>query len=213
MPQRTTLSYAVLGLLSIRPMSAYDIVQGYNRSLGMILSRSEASIYDEPKKLARDGLVTSHDEQRGRRSVAIYEITDDGKRALATWRDTEPAFPAIDAEPALRVIFADLDDTDDLRNAVHSFRRQAVERAAFQRSMAEEYLARSGPFQERQPVVALGGAFVAKLFAAYIEWCDDALAALDVWELGGEERAAWGVEGIQRLARLLDAHLPPVEES
>ena len=132
---------------------------------------------------------------------------EDGHAVLADWRATEPGFPLIDAEPILRLVFADVDQLADLRNSVQAFRDQTIERGAFQRSMADEYRDRKGPFQDRQPIVALGGLFVASLHETYLRWCDDALAALDAWERGESARADWGESGVIRLADLLDRAL------
>jgi len=51
----TTTSYAVLGLLSIRPWSSYELTQQMDRSLGRIWPRAASKLYEEPKKLTARG--------------------------------------------------------------------------------------------------------------------------------------------------------------
>ncbi len=181
-PTRTTLSYAVLGLLSLRPMNAYELVQGYGRSLGQVMSRSEAAIYAEPRRLEADGLVTHTEQARGRRTVPVYDITDAGRAELHTWLGSPPTFPQVDAEPALRVLFADQGDVAQLRATVVAFREEAITRALGLKAITEEYVGRTGPYQDRFPVVLISGRFVSDLFTTYVRWCDWALEAIDAWE-------------------------------
>ncbi len=194
----------MLGLLSLRPMSAYELVQGYGRSLGQIMSRSEAAIYAEPKRLEAAGLVSGTDEMRGQRVVAVYRITDAGLADLEAWRHRESAYPLVDAEPVLRVVFANQDDPRHLRTTLLTFREEALARAVALRAVADEYLGGAGPHQGRAPLVALSGRFVIDLVTTYVRWCDWALDALDAWDGDGDARS-WAVEAFATFATDLDA--------
>ena len=55
----TTTSYAILGLLAIKPWSTYELAQQMDRSLGRIWPRAQSKLYEEPKKLVARGLVAS----------------------------------------------------------------------------------------------------------------------------------------------------------
>lgn len=191
MAARTTVSYAVLGLLSLRSMNAYELVQGYGRSLGIVMSRSDAAIYAEPKRLEADGLITHTDLPRGRRVVPVYSITDAGRDELRAWLGSPPAFPQVDAEPILRVVFANLEDLDQLRANIAAFRADAVARAIGFAAVGHEYQAQQGPYQHRSALVALSGRFVADLFDTYVRWCDWALDALDDWQRTDGSTEAW----------------------
>jgi PadR family transcriptional regulator AphA len=199
---RTTLSHAVLGLLSLRPMTAYELVQGYERSLGQIMSRSEAAIYAEPRRLEAAGLVAHQDQVRGRRVVAVYDITEAGRAALQDWLAHPEGFPMVDAEPVLRVAFADPSDPAPLRAIVSAFREATLARLAVSRAVVEEYRRGSGPYQHRATVVAMSGSFVVELFATYLRWCDRMLAGLDGWTDDGAS-AAWAAGTIDEMARLI----------
>ena len=50
-PRPTTSTYAVLGLLAIRPWSAYELAQQATRSLRYAHPRSESHVYEEAKRL------------------------------------------------------------------------------------------------------------------------------------------------------------------
>jgi DNA-binding PadR family transcriptional regulator len=212
-PTRTTLSYAVLGLLALRPMNAYDLVQGYRRSLGQVMHRSEAAIYAEPKRLEADGLLTSTEEQRGRRVVPVYEITDTGRAELRSWLDAPPTFPLVDAEPVLRAVFADQGDLEQLRRSLAAFRDDALTRSFALQAIPREYLRAAGPYQHRSPLVALSGRFVVDLYVLYVHWCDWALAAVDAWLDGRVRPDEWALEQFAgmagELAHLTEGRVPP----
>ena len=55
----TTTSYAILGLLAVRPWSTYELTRQMDRSLGRFWPRAESKLYEEPKKLAAQGLAPS----------------------------------------------------------------------------------------------------------------------------------------------------------
>src|SRR5689334_13380547 len=89
-----TTSYALLGLLRLRPHTAYDLTQQASRSLAFVWQTSESQLYEEPKRLVRLGLVAADEEPAGpRRTRTVYEITDAGRDALAAWLATPPSPP------------------------------------------------------------------------------------------------------------------------
>ena len=71
----TTTSYAVLGLLAVKPWSSYELTRQMDRSLGRIWPRAVSKLYEEPKKLVSHGLATASTEQNGQRTRTVYAIT------------------------------------------------------------------------------------------------------------------------------------------
>src|SRR5215469_8270629 len=110
----TTTSYAVLGLLAIKPWSSYELTQQMDRSLGRVWPRAVSKLYEEPKKLALHGLATAATERNGGRTRTIYSITDEGRQALRTWLADPAAGPVLESEQLLKVFFADHGSTKDL---------------------------------------------------------------------------------------------------
>jgi len=85
----TTTSFAVLGLLSERPMSGYDVLTATKLSVGQFWSMSRAGIYRELERLERLGYVTGSDvAQQDRPAKRIYELSPAGRDALQQWLDT-----------------------------------------------------------------------------------------------------------------------------
>lgn len=208
MAERTTTSYAVLGLLALQPMSAYELTQRYKRSVGIGSPRGDSSIYNEPKRLVADGLAAARDEQRGRRTVAVYEITATGRDALRAWLAQPSAFPTIEAEAVVRVLFADQGDPDDLRQTLEQLARGAAARRRALAEIALEYVAGDGPFPERHDLVSLTGRFALDLFDFLEGWATWALDAVDSWPEDRAEREPWAM-AVSRDLAAREHLLPP----
>src|SRR5260370_32340563 len=74
----TTTSFAILGLLSVRPWSAYELTGQMKRGLRYTWPRTETPIYQEPKNLLAHGLATARTEATGERQRSVYSITAQG---------------------------------------------------------------------------------------------------------------------------------------
>src|SRR5688572_20716249 len=79
----TTTSYAILGLLALKPWTTYELAQQMQRALGQFWPRAESKLYEEPKKLVAHGFARSSSEMVGKRPRTVYSITPKGRRALA----------------------------------------------------------------------------------------------------------------------------------
>jgi PadR family transcriptional regulator AphA len=77
---------ALLGLLSLGPMSGYDIRQLIPQSIGHFWSESYGQIYPGLKRLAAAGLAEKKTErQKGRPDRHLYSLTAAGRRQLQQW--------------------------------------------------------------------------------------------------------------------------------
>jgi DNA-binding PadR family transcriptional regulator len=182
-PRPTTSTYALLGLLAIRPWSAYELAQQATRSLRYAHPRTESHLYEEAKRLLALGWATSHTEHHGRRPRTIYEITGEGRAALDAWFATPPRDPQLDFEPLLRLLFADQTDKATLdrclEETAESARRlfdDGVER------LLRPYLSDDpGPFPDRRHIAALVAAFVADYLHLIERWSEFARDEIRSW--------------------------------
>src|SRR6516165_8481292 len=113
-PPLTTTSYAVLGLLSIKSWSSYELTRQMDRSLGRIWPRAVSKLYEEPKKLVDYGYARASIERQGQRSRTVYAITANGRRALASWLHEPGEGPVLEFEQLLKVFFAESGTKEDL---------------------------------------------------------------------------------------------------
>jgi DNA-binding PadR family transcriptional regulator len=181
-PQPSTLSYAVLGLLAIRPFTANELKVQAERSLDWLWRRSERALYAEPKRLVALGWATTTERTLGRRSVPEYHITPEGHQAVRDWLTTPPALPTTEAEVALRVMFADLGDLDDLRQALLATRRQLAVNVRDQTlDQYGDYLETGGPYPERLHLIALIADFMRRYTDMLDEWTTASLKEIENW--------------------------------
>ena len=89
---RSSTEYAVLGMLTLRPMSGYDIRATIGESIAYFWTESYGQIYPTLKRLTKEKLVTRRAEKVGGRERHVYAVTAAGRDALADWL-REPAQP------------------------------------------------------------------------------------------------------------------------
>lgn len=179
--QPTPTTYALLGLLAVRPWSAYELVGQIGRSLHYFWPRSEAHVYAEAKRLVRLGFARADTEANGKRTRTVYAITDTGRASLREWLRTEPAPPQIEIEALLRLMFADHGSADDLLAALRST-RAAVD-ATKRKGMAQirDYLETGGPFPQRLHIIALMTSFYVDFLDLVSRWTRLAEAEAEGW--------------------------------
>ncbi|RSS99219.1 MULTISPECIES: PadR family transcriptional regulator [Streptomyces] len=84
-----SLRHALLGLLSERPASGYDLLKRFDTSLATVWPATQSQMYTELSKLAAAGLIgVSAEGPRGRKE---YTLTDEGLAELRHWlTETKP---------------------------------------------------------------------------------------------------------------------------
>src|SRR5712692_7370073 len=89
----STTPYAILGLLSIEPMSGYDIRRNLEESLSYFWSESYGQIYPTLKRLEAARLIAPVKRTApATRRRRLYTLTPLGRTRLATWL-AEPPTP------------------------------------------------------------------------------------------------------------------------
>ncbi len=96
----------LLGLLTIAPMSGYDLGQAIRESVGFFWNESYGQIYPNLKNLAAKGFVTARTErQKGKPDRYIYSITKKGRERLAAWLAVAPQAEIPRNELLLKLFF------------------------------------------------------------------------------------------------------------
>ncbi len=177
----TPTSYALLGLLAIKPWSTYELAWQMDRTLGRFWPRARSKLYEEPKKLVAAGLAAAERGSRGRRPRTVYTITPQGRAALAGWLSAESAAPVFESEHVLKVFYAEHGSTADLRATLAQLRSWVHEQTLLNVEVGSTYLSGAGPFPDRLPILVLTGRFL-----------DDYLDLLDRWSgWAGRATADW----------------------
>lgn len=195
----TTSTYAVLALLDLRPWTAYELTQQAQRSLRYAWPKSERLLYSEPKKLVELGYATSRAEETGRRRSNVYEITDEGRRALAEWSSTQTQPPRFEIEALLRLLFADHGTIEDVRRALGELEADIGEHHQSIIELMASYLDGGHPFPERTHLSVLFATFQIDLFKAIERWIEFARDEIADWPTTRDLGMTPRTEAITRL--------------
>jgi len=98
----------LLGLLTVEPMSGYDLGLTIRGSVGHFWNESYGQIYPSLKKLANNGFVSCKTErQKGKPDRRIYSITKKGRERLKQWLAIPPQPEVPRNEMLLKLFFGE----------------------------------------------------------------------------------------------------------
>ena len=179
--QLTTTSYAILGLLAIRPWTAYELAGQMERSLRHFWPRAESRVYEEPKRLAGLGLASATPQAVGRRTKTLYTITPEGRRVLSSWLAEPGGDPQLECESLLKVFFADHGTKQATLAHIDAMRQWADRRTAENIRIPRGYLDGDTPFPERLAQIVVVGRLLTDFADVVRSWADWATAVVDDW--------------------------------
>ena len=178
----TTTSYAILGLLGVRPWTTYELAQQMDRALGQFWPRARSKIYEEPKKLVAHGLAKATQDSVGKRPRTVYSITPAGRKALRAWVKTPvTSAPTLEFEHLIRVFFAENGTKGDLEARLEELRAWVAGQARLSAEISGPYLRGEGPFPERLPWIMLVGRFLDDFEKLVDDWVTWAAAVIEDW--------------------------------
>jgi len=192
-----SLKHALLGILSYRPMTGYELKQFFDISIAHFWNAELSQIYPTLKTLEDSGFVTKHVEvQENRPNRKVYEITEGGRGELLRWmRGAEP--PANLRDPFLIKVF--LGTEIPLEDMLVLMRRQMEEHQkviAFSETVLRERIAhgmKEERFTERHGLFWTLTLEMALAYRrAYVDWCERSIAILEESLLNGRGMAADG---------------------
>jgi len=176
--------YTILGALTHRAMSGYDVKQFIEQSIGNFWRESYGQIYPTLKSLESEGLVDKETRAgKGRPDRNIYSLTSRGREVLRAWLLT-PAESEIPRHELLLKLFfgAEVGAEDNLAH-IARYRDEATEALHKLRGTADQ-LGELHPENEGLPFWLLGVRLGSLVNDAVLAWCDEADAVLR-----GEKRA------------------------
>jgi DNA-binding PadR family transcriptional regulator len=194
MARRSSSSQEVLlGLLTVEPMSGYDLGQSIRASIGFFWNESYGQIYPNLKKLAAAGLVTAKTEkQKGKPDRQVYSITPRGRARLEKWLAVEPQPEVPRNELLLKLFFGTQAGPETVIGYVE---RMAQSNKAFLekfRQIERELLAQMGRYPD-VPYWRMAARFGQLELEAHLRWAEETLTALRKME-GSRRRRAIGKE-------------------
>ncbi len=171
--------YAILGILSLGPMSGYDIKKMFQKSVAKFWNESYGQIYPLLKALVDEGFaVKSIEKQAGKPDRHVYALTDRGREELQRWL-IEPVERQIGRiEIALKLFFGrQVPLPDNIRQVEHFGeiqQRELEELKALEERVKEE---KAG--NPNLPYWLMTVNYGQHVTSALIQWCDETLSALN----------------------------------
>jgi DNA-binding PadR family transcriptional regulator len=114
----------ILGMLSWRPMSGYEIKSLVDKSTRNFWTASYGQIYPELRRLSAAGLIEGKAEPRGGRRRNVYRLTPAGRRELETWLASDAETFETRDEGLLKLFFAEAGGTEAAIRALDAKRRE-----------------------------------------------------------------------------------------
>ena len=178
---RTTI-YAVLGMLSIGPMSGYDMKKFAQESIGYFWSESYGQLYPTLSELEREGFVEAETERRGGgMDRKVYRLTGAGMEKLRAWISDPVHRRPVRDQLLLKLFFGRHVAPGYLRATVEQFRAEQVR-------LVEELRAaeRETPLEEQElpdfPYWVMTLHFGLARGEALVRWADETIEELRALE-------------------------------
>jgi DNA-binding PadR family transcriptional regulator len=201
-PSMTTTSYAILGLLAVKPWTTHELVQQVERSLRRIWPRAQSKLYEEPKKLVAHGYARATDDSVGRRRRTRYTITAKGRRALVAWLQEPGDGPILEFEQLLKISFADSGSKADIVANLAATRAWVIDQNGENLATARAYQEGRSAFPERAALNQLAGRFLTDFYVMVAHWVAWASEVVDRWpdDVRDAPFDAGAAENVVRLA-------------
>lgn len=150
MPRKATLKMSILGLLSIRPMSGYEVRKHFLRALSPYWAAPLTQIYPTLRTLQRAGLIKGRTiHQEGRPNKRVFSLSRQGRRELIRWLAAPIAMPSMHHEFLHKMFLLNLVGPETAQENVKDYLRRSEQWLAnlltIQRKMQP---AAKGPFRE-----------------------------------------------------------------
>lgn len=148
--QLSDLEVALLGLLSVRPMTGYDIGRHYARALGAWWETPRTQIYPKLRELKSRGLIgQEHIVQEGKPNKRVYSIGPEGTAALTHWLAGPIRRTGMKHHMMMRLFLGNLLPVDTMRKLLKDYRAEMTEWADALREAREKFAASLfGPYRE-----------------------------------------------------------------
>ena len=141
---------ALLGLLSVRPMTGYEIRRHFDRALAPWWDTPRTQIYPKLRELETRQLIEhEYVVQESKPNKRIYSPTPAGRDRLRSWLLGSIQWPALRHQMMMRLFLGHLLPTDELRESLAHYRDQTAAWARGLRDIDSKF-ARSltGPYRD-----------------------------------------------------------------
>lgn len=130
------IKYAVLGLLSWKPFSGYELRKFFSDSVALYWSGNSNQVYPTLVKLHQDGLVRAETKQQGNYPPSkVYHLTPAGKAALKEWVASDPTVPQSRSTFLTQLAWADLLSEAELGSLLDRYEHEVQMKLVMQKEL------------------------------------------------------------------------------
>jgi len=176
MKRINTTHFAILGLLRIKPMSAYELVKFSKESIGLFWNESYGHIHKSIKQLAADGDVEVVEEAATGRKKIVYGMTPQGRDRLDAWLVVPPEESVMRNELLMKIFVSEERQIPQLIDFLQAELAAAEELAAMLAGIKASVPAEAGK-QSQLWLLTLD--YGERYLRMTTEWCRHALDTLD----------------------------------
>jgi DNA-binding PadR family transcriptional regulator len=175
--------FAILGLLTMGPLSGYDIKKVTDTSIGFFWNENFGHIYPILKRLEKERLVAKKAEnpERGPRRN-VYTIPPLGKKQLDAWLSEPVSTQPVRCELLLKLFFGSNAKKQDLTKLILAEKKQQEEMLARLEAVGESIAKKKS---KDLPFWLCTLSYGLRKASMTISWCDEVLGSLN--RRGAEE--------------------------
>ena len=174
-----TTEYVILGILSNKPRTGYDIHKLVKTRMGSFWDISYSQIYPTLRMLEKEGLVTKRVEVNEReQNRKVYSITKEGISKLQRWLTESAKPPTFKFEALLKIAFGDQASKDQLIKHIEELKAMNTEQLENILSVKKEMKADLKE-SERAFFEQLTFSLGENLLRAANEWADTATKLIE----------------------------------
>ncbi|MGF7142169.1 DNA-binding PadR family transcriptional regulator [Anaerotaenia torta] len=173
MANEKKLDCVILGLLSHEDLTGYEIKKRIDTALKFFWHASFGSIYPTLRELVASGFAAKSDTAGNDRNKIRYTITEQGRRYLEGWLELPAEKDELRYETLLKLFFADGSGKETALRHIENFEAKTKAELPYLTSAVKTLESIRGD-DKAHLYYLLTAQFGAKVYQAYLDWCEEA---------------------------------------
>ena len=170
--------FAILGMLTLEPMSGYDFRKAAEQCLGYFWQESYGQIYPTLKKMYEKGYLSqSREKTEGKPDKHIYSITKKGEEAFSKWLDQKTRIEPKRNELLLKLFFGGKNDHAEQIQELESI-KETNEKLLAELKDIEDWHVKNYDHHALTPYWLVTIRFGIHRISAMINWCMESIETL-----------------------------------
>lgn len=148
------MEYVILGLLLLKPMTAYEISGFIRKNLALICSGSAGSVQVALKKLMNSEAVTVEELLENSVNKKVYTITDAGKAEFLSWVQSPMQTAKVKNMELSKLFFLGFAASNERKTSIKNYIEQLRETQSVLMTIKSMFAQMSYEFKKIEPINA-----------------------------------------------------------